>query len=136
MQTRHNEATLNRPEGDRPLDLSVITMNFDKNILQLRREKSWKKNDRNGITLYKTDGVTIVLTCLHKDAAIENNISNSLLTIQVLDGAIDFAGGRTSQTLKKNEAVAVHPGIQHTIRAKEDAAILLISTTIIRTLEH
>ena len=132
MQTKYNEATLNRPEGDRLLDAPVVTMDFEKYIDQLKKETAWWKNDRNGITIYKTEGMTIVLTCLRKYAAIENNVSNGILTIQVLDGALDFISADISQTLKKNEAVAIHPGIEHTIKAKKDSSILLINTETVQ----
>ena len=127
METKYNEATLNRPEGERLLDASVLMMDFEKYISQLKNENAWEKNDRNGITVYKTNGMTIVLTCLHKNAAIEDNTVNGVLTIQVLDGTIEFIKDDHSQVLKKNQAVAIHPRIQHSIRAKKESAILLIN---------
>ena len=73
MELKRNEATLNRPEGDRVLDAPYVFMDLDDFVKQLKDEKAWDKNDRNGITIFKTDNLTTVLTCLHKGAEIKDN---------------------------------------------------------------
>lgn len=127
MQTKSTDSTRNRPEGERIIDAPFVFADLEKYTHQLKEEEAWKKNDRNGITLYKTDGVTIVLTCLHKNAAIEDNSVEGLLTVQVLDGVIEFSSEQNSTELKKNQLVALHPGLLHTIKAKKEAALLLIN---------
>ena len=43
METKRNEATLNRPEGDRVIDAPYVFMDLDQFILQLKNEESWTK---------------------------------------------------------------------------------------------
>ena len=55
MEAKRNEATLNRPQGDRVLDASYVFINLPAFIRQMKKEEAWGKNDRNGITVFKTD---------------------------------------------------------------------------------
>ena len=71
----------------------------------------------------------MVLTCLHKDAVIEKNSLNGWLTVQVLDGAIDFTVKEKTMELEKNQMVSLHPGVEHTIRSRREAVLLLINKT-------
>ena len=54
MDEKFNEATKNRPAGDRLLDSPVVLMDIPTFIKQLRNEKAWEENDRNSITVFKT----------------------------------------------------------------------------------
>jgi quercetin dioxygenase-like cupin family protein len=127
METKFTEATLNRPEGDRIIDAPFVFADLEKYNGQLKKEEAWRKSDRNSITIYKTEGVTIVLTCLHKHAAITNNSVDGLLTVQVVEGSIDFTVEKKILRMKKNQLVTVHAEIVHSIDAREDTTLLLIT---------
>ncbi len=127
METKYNEATLNRPKGERIIDAPFVFTDIKKFSKQLKEEKAWKKNDRNGITVYKTDDFTMVLTWLHKDAVIMDNVMGSLMSIQVLKGSIDFTIQSGKTRLEKKQIITVHTGVMHTIRAAEDTLILIIT---------
>jgi len=129
MELKNIDATLNRPEGERLIDAPFVFVDLPKYIDQLKHEESWDKNERNGITVYKTEGITIVLTCLHKDAGIEKNTLDGWLTIQVIDGAVDFTVKERNMELSKNQLITLHPGIEHTIRARKESVLLLINKT-------
>jgi quercetin dioxygenase-like cupin family protein len=125
MEAKFQDATLNRPKGDRIIDAPFVFADLEKFVSQLKSEESWEKNDRNGITIYKTEGLTIVLTCLHKEAEIKDNTVEGLLTVQVIEGSIDFIVATGAMTLEKNQLITLHPDIQHTIKAKEETVLLL-----------
>ena len=130
MELKNIDATRNRPEGERLIDAPFVFVDLPKYISQLKSEDAWEKNDRNGITVYKTDGIAIVVTCLHKKATIEKNSVDGWLTIQVLEGAVDFTVNGKKIGLKKKQLITLHPGISHSIRAtKKETAILLINKT-------
>jgi quercetin dioxygenase-like cupin family protein len=128
MQTKYTDATHNRPAGDRVIDAPFVFTDLEKYSKQLKKEDAWKRSDRNSITLYKHAGMTIMLTCLHKNAEIKDNTLDSMLTVLVLDGAIDFSLVEYSQVLKKDQLMTLHSGMLHTIHAKEETTLLL--TTI------
>ena len=127
METKYNEATLNRPKGERIIDAPFVFTDIKKFSKQLREEETWEKSDRNGITVFKTDDLTMVLTWLHEGAVIMDNRVGGLISIQVLKGSIDFTvhSGRTR--LEKKQIITVHAGVMHTICAVEDALLLIIT---------
>lgn len=128
-QTKYTDATRNRPEGDRVIDAPFVFTDLEKYSGQLKKEDAWKKSDRNSITVYKTTETTIVLTSLHKKAEIKDNAIDGLLTILVLDGAIEFSLEGYTQVLKKHQLMTIHSGVVHTIHAKEESTILLTTKT-------
>ena len=129
MESKNMDATLNRPEGERVIDAPFVFVDLEKYTGQLKREDAWEKNDKNSITVYKTRGIAIVLTCLHEDAIIEENSIDGWLTVQVLDGVIDVTVKEKTLVLKKNQLITLHPEISHTIHAKKETTLLLINKT-------
>jgi len=125
MEIKRNEATLNRPEGDRVLDAPYVFMDLDEFIKQLKDEEAWDKNDRNGITIFKTDNLSTVLTCLHKDAAIEDNSVDGLFQVQVLDGKIRVTTADGDAEMKQGEMMVFQPNVQHSIKALKKSTLLL-----------
>src|SRR5690625_6166798 len=68
MEEKKNESTSLRPEGERFLNASLVEMDIEKYIDQLKEEVTWKASGSNSITLFKSDALRIVLIGLHKDA--------------------------------------------------------------------
>ena len=124
MQAKYNEATINRPKGDRVIDAPFVQIDVEKYSRQLKKEPAWEKSDRNSITVFKTVGFTMVIMRLHKDASMNNSV-DGLLTIQVLEGSIECMVGSKITTVDKNQLVTLHPEVVHTIRAREDSLLLL-----------
>ena len=125
MELKRNEATLNRPEGDRVIDAPYVFMNLGEFIKQLKNEETWNKNDRNGITIFKTENLTTVLTCLHKDALIKDNSVDGILQVQVLGGRIRITTADGDIDMEEGEMIVFHPGIRHTIEALKKSSLLL-----------
>ncbi len=127
MEIKRNEATRNRPEGDRVIDAPYVFADLPAFIEQVKDENAWEKSDRNGITVFKSDSVTIVLTVLKEGAVIKDNTVNGYLTIHVLDGKIrmETLEGDTEQGT--NQLIAFHPNVPHSMEAKKDS-VLLITT--------
>ena len=86
MENKSNEATPQRPEGDRMLDASLVTMDLNKLIEQVRTETTWKDSDRNSITIFKSSTMRIVLLGLHEGAALKTHTANGIISVQVLEG--------------------------------------------------
>src|SRR5687767_3724208 len=88
MEIKHNDATRNRPEGDRVLDAPYVFADLPAFIEQVKDEKAWEKSDRNAITVFKTQGMTIVLSAMKEGAVIKDNTVNGFFTVQVLEGSV------------------------------------------------
>jgi quercetin dioxygenase-like cupin family protein len=125
MEIKRNEATLNRPEGDRVLDAPYVFMDLNDFGKQLKDEEAWEKNDRNGITIFKTDNLTTVLTCLHKDASIKDNAVDGLFQVQVLSGKIRVTTDDGDVEMKEGEMIVFHPNVHHDIVALKKATLIL-----------
>ena len=88
MELKRNESTFNRPEGDRVLDAPYVFFDIEEYAKQLKEEKAWHKNDRNAITVFKTDPVTMVVVGLKAGAVQKDNLVEGILSIQVIEGKI------------------------------------------------
>ena len=91
MEEKFNEATPQRPQGDRIVDAPLVQINLPFFIEQIRKEKPWIDSDRNAITVFKTNGMRIVLIALHKGAEMIKHSAEGLISVQVLEGQILFS---------------------------------------------
>ncbi|MDQ8143273.1 cupin domain-containing protein [Chryseobacterium sp. CFS15] len=125
MELKSNDATPLRPEGDRILDCKVVEMNLNDFIEQIKSEVTWKESDRNSITIYKSQVMTIVLVGLHEKAELKPHKANGLATIQVLEGRIDFMSEQQSLKMEKGQVIALKEDIKHSVLALTDSFFLL-----------
>lgn len=126
MEIKRNEATYNRPEGDRVIDAPYVFVDIPAFVDQIKTEKAWQKNDRNGITVFKSSELTLVITALQASAGISHNNVNAFMTVQVLEGEVRISTQDGDVDMRSGNVIAFHPGIQHSIQAITDI-ILLIS---------
>jgi hypothetical protein len=124
MENKRNEATLSRPKGDRVIDAPYVFINIPEFIKQLKTEEAWQKNDRNGITVFKTGRVTMVLTCLHAKAVFKDNLVDGIFTIQVIDGIIRVKTMDGDVDMKAGQVMAFHQLVDHSIEALVDSTVL------------
>ncbi len=131
MQEKFNEPTLLRPQADRMVDAPLVTIDLFTFSEQITNEKSWKKNDRNAITIFKTNGISIVLIALHKGAEMIEHTAKGVISLQVLKGKIMFNTTKESIELAKGQMLVLHEGIPHSVVAKKKAVFLLTVTTAV-----
>lgn len=122
---KYNDATLNRPEGERVVDADFVFADLPVFIQQLKEEKSWEEGDRNAITVFKSDPLTIVLTILKKDASIIDNKIRGFVTIQVMEGEVSVSTAEGRTNAPKGQLIAFHPEVLHSIEAKKETVLLL-----------
>jgi quercetin dioxygenase-like cupin family protein len=125
MEIKYNEATVNRPLGDRVIDAPIVVIDIEKYSQQLTDEDAWKKNGRNGITILKTSGLTMVLVWLHTDTELIDNLIDGHITIQVIEGSVECTIETGTLQLQKQQIISIHPGIVHSIRAVEKSLLLI-----------
>jgi quercetin dioxygenase-like cupin family protein len=129
MEEKSNEATTQRPQGDRVVDAPLVTIDLRNFTKQIREEKAWKDSDRNAITVFKTDGLRIVLIALHKNAEMIKHTADGIISVQVLEGQILFTTEEESVELGDGQMLALHKEIPHSVMAKEETIFLLTLTT-------
>lgn len=125
MEIKRNEATVNRPEGDRVIDGTYVFIDIPSFMEQLKEEKAWEKNDRNGITVFKSDTITMVISAFKKDAEIRDNTVDGFLTLQILEGQARISTPDGEIDAEKNRIVAFHPQVAHSMKALTDMIVML-----------
>lgn len=125
MDNKSNDATHLRPDGDRLLDASLVTMDLNKLINQVRNETTWKDSDRNSITIFKSDNMRIVLLGLQEGAELKTHTANGLISVQVLEGHIIFTTEAQTVELQKGQMLALHKLIPHSVLAAKETFFLL-----------
>lgn len=131
MEEKFNDATIQRPQGDRTIDAPVVIIDIPAFIEQIRNEKAWDENDRNAITVFKTNGMRIVLIALHKGAELAKHTAKGVISVQVLEGKMLFTTGDQPVELDKGQMLTLHEGIPHSVTAKEETIFLLTLTTML-----
>ena len=129
LKEKFNEPTLQRPEGDRFIDAPLVDIDLQMLIKQLKHESAWRNSDRNAITVFKTNGLRIVLIALHKCAEMAKHIAKGTISVQVLEGQLEFNTGLRSIELSKGQMLALHERIPHSILAIRESVFLLTLTT-------
>lgn len=128
-EKKFNEATPQRPEGDRPIDAALVVMNLPSFIEQIKQEPAWKDNDRNAITVFKTNGMRVVLIALHEGAEMKKHTAPGIISVQMLEGKIRFHTEQETVELEKGRMLALHTGIPHRVVAIEESVFLLTLAT-------
>jgi quercetin dioxygenase-like cupin family protein len=130
MSVKRNESTGNRPKGDRAIDAPYLVLNTPGYIDQLKQEPAWQKNDRNGITVFKSEGLTMVITAFHQGAQVNDLTVDGFLTVKVLEGKVRFISSEGNFEAVENDVIAFHPGVAKALEAMTEATILLTHFTI------
>ena len=112
-----------------PIYAPLVSIDLGSFIEQIRNEKTWEDSDRNAITVFKTNGMRIVLIALHKNAELARHTANGIISVQVLEGQMIFTTDQQSVELSKGQLLTLHQGIPHSIVAIEETVFLLTLTT-------
>jgi quercetin dioxygenase-like cupin family protein len=129
MEIKQNESTELRPEGARVLDAPLVSIDLIDFIKTIKEEPAWKNKDRNAITVYKTNGLRMVLMAMRKEAVLARHTADGILSLQVLEGKINFTTDDKSVVLEEGQMIALHKGLPHSITAIKESVFLLTLTT-------
>lgn len=127
MELKHNDATINRPQGDRVIDAPYVFCDLPAFTEQVKDEKAWEKSDRNAITVFKSGNTTVVLSAMKEGAVIKDNTVDGYFTVQVLEGSIRVATLGGDVDMCDQQLMVFHRGVPHSIEARKDS-VLLFST--------
>lgn len=125
MEETHNESTINRPEGERTVNAPVVPINIPDFIKKIKKEKAWDKNDRNAITVFKSDRLRIVLVAMHKKAVMTTEHPENIFSVQVLDGKLRLQTTEKKLDVRSEEIFVLHANIPYEIQALKRSVFLL-----------
>ena len=130
MDIRYNDSTPNRPWGERLLDAPLVTIDLNAYIQLIKSEEAWEKNDRNAITVFKTDTFRVVLIGLHEGAEMPEHTANGVISVQVLDGHLIFRKPDDECEVRKGQMITLHEGIPHSVHAVKETVFLLTMNNV------
>ncbi len=125
MENKSNEATALRPEGDRIINAPLVEIDLNKFIAQLKQETTWTDSDRNSITVFKSDDMTIVLIGMHANGALKEHTAKGNINVQVLEGEIEFTTERQKVSLEKGQMISLRENMPHSVLAIKESFFLL-----------
>lgn len=131
MNEKYNEATRNRPAGERVIDAPSVFIDLPAYINQIRQEDTWHKSDHNSITVFKTPDMCIVLGGLHKNAELLPHRAEGIMSIQVLEGMLELNTDELATNLKTGQMITIHKGCNYRVVATEESIYLLTITSVI-----
>lgn len=129
-EIKTTDSTPQRPEGERVLDASITEIDINLFIEKIKAESTWKDSDRNSMTIHKSDHLVIVLIGLHAGAEMKPHKAGGILSLQVLDGKIDFIVEQKKTAMKKGNMLVLHENIFHNVIAGEESFLLLSITKV------
>jgi len=125
MENKSNDATPQRPDGERILNAPLVKMNLNEFIKQIKSETTWADSDRNSVTIFKSETMRIVIIGLHENAELKPHKANGLTSVQVLEGKIEFTAEQQSTQIEKGQMIALQENITHSVRALTESFFLL-----------
>lgn len=125
MENKSNESTELRPEGERILNARLVEIDLNKFISELKQETTWADRDHNSITVFKSDTTTMVLIGMHKNAELKEHTAMGNISVQVLDGEINFFAEQQTFSLGKGQMITLVANIPHSVTALRESFFLL-----------
>jgi quercetin dioxygenase-like cupin family protein len=124
MENKSNDASP-RPDGSREVNARMVEMDVYKFIDQLKQEPNWVNGDRNTMTIFKSETMRIVLMGLHEKAELKAHKANGVISVQVVEGKINFTAEEQTASLEKGQMIALQANIIHSVKALSDSFFLL-----------
>ena len=131
MEDKSNDPTPQRPEPEagRPLDAPLLVFDLPALLAQVRLEPAYRTSDRNALTVFKTDGMRIVLLALHAGAELKTHTALGIISVQVLEGRLMFRTAEQATELAQGQLLTLHAGIPHSVTAVTEVVFLLTLAT-------
>lgn len=125
MENKSNDATPQRPDGERILNAPLVQMNLEEFIKQIKSETTWADSDRNSVTLFKSETMRIVLIGLHENAELKPHKANGVISVQVIEGKIEFTAEEHITHLEQRQMIALQENIIHSVKALTESFFIL-----------
>jgi len=102
-----------------------VSVDIKAEIARLKSERAWADNDRHGSSLVKGDGINVALMMLKKGAKLQEHHTRAPITVQVIEGKINFVAKGKAQVATAGMLIALDRAIEHSVEALEESALVL-----------
>ena len=125
MKDKANEVTPQRSSEDSTLNTPLVEMDLDNFITHIKQETTWATNDHSSVTIFKSRSMRIVLVGLHENSELKKHTANGIISVQVLEGKINFTAEQKTVSLEKGQMIALQDKIPHSVVAVQESFFLL-----------
>lgn len=91
----------------------------------MKQSHNWANRELNSLILLKSPEKSVVLTTVHKGIEVSSFQSHDSLTLQVIEGKLNFKTHKNSLRLDKGEILTLHEKIQYKFTSMEESVFLL-----------
>jgi quercetin dioxygenase-like cupin family protein len=118
-----DNTSLHLPE--RTLDAMLLCFNLPEAIEEMKQECIWKSGTRSAVTLMKSAFMRIVQIALQSQSEIYFRQSGNVMSIQMLEGKLNFKTDSETIMLKQGSLMTIHEETKHSLIALEKSVFLL-----------
>lgn len=118
-----NAKKLERQESARDADLKVFDLSSA--ISQTETQDTWSLRDRSALTLGREAGLHVTLIAMHAGTTKPWHAVECPISLQVLQGRLDFITDRETVPLKQGGLIVLRAGVRHHMRVHEESVVLL-----------
>ena len=77
------------------------------------------------VILLKTDSLRVIFRSFSEGSSLPTHKAPGPITVQVLEGHIEFTAGTQTTPVRKGEVLALESGVPHSVKALSNSAILI-----------
>lgn len=125
-----NEVSQQQTIGNPILNTQLVEVNFYKYIDQLKEGTTWANGKQSTVSIFKSEAMRIVLIGLPANAEIQPHKANGVISVQVLEGKIQFITEKQNVLIQKGQMIVLQEKIMHSVRALTDSFFLLTLVTL------
>lgn len=103
----------------------LIEVDLATELAAVRTSDSYHVADHAAKTIAKHPGVTVVLIALKPGGQMREHHADGAITVQGIDGRVEFTVGGRSVALTPGRLLTVPPGLAHRVRGVNESAFLL-----------
>jgi quercetin dioxygenase-like cupin family protein len=103
----------------------LIEVDLAIELAAVRVSDSYHASDHAAKTIAKHPGVRVVLIALKPGGQMHEHHADSAITVQGIDGHVEFTVGETAIALTRGRLLTVPPGVSHRVKGMDESAFLL-----------
>lgn len=110
---------------NRKLDGPMLVFDLPLLTEKIKQEDIWYTSDRNAITLFKSENLSLVLIALRVGAEIDFRRSENIICLQLLGGKIELQARNETILLEQGHLLTLHENMPHNLLAIRETVLLL-----------
>jgi quercetin dioxygenase-like cupin family protein len=110
---------------DRPLAGDALLLHLGEERSRVEHAELLKQHGRNARTLAKEGVLRVTLIALAAGGSIPPHRADGPISVQVLDGSMQFTAAGRSYALATGDLLVVNGGVEHAVESKHGATFLL-----------